>query len=408
MQTLIQSCSTYLRILTGICFSLLVASGTLQTAKAEPAIDATHLGLWVAPGICRLDPWEFSTLPPEACPQVSAVIPGQEAQLIPWIRGNAESMPAYYRLRVLDANGELFFDSKRLPWHARKGRVKHLVSIPTQHVNLIFSDDDAPGEYAILLTFFFPEQDVQEIKKVITLRPLALRGEFSGMEDFEAWMHHYYTKPEPERALTSYLFLAPLNFDSGTPEDTYRLHILAAFYFTAMRGQSELLELMREAYGKHGAEVDRRILYALGKLGEAPPAAFNPATSEHKRFWEWANIHPFIPLEHITAAIQLDVLWAEFFASGRYEPVNKIIGCLQYRPAQTRREQGEIIDANTRQQAVLYSLARWSLSENLREHPLLRAYCKHALETHADNDLICQSVKALLVNPLTKPEAQEQ
>jgi hypothetical protein len=89
-----------------------------------------------------------------------------------------------------------------------------------------------------------------------------------------------------------------------------------------------------------------------------------------------------------TTGHELDILWAEFFATGKYAPVKQIVNSLilsKYKGTLKKIESGELkpVTKEIKRQVVLeltYQSAVWSLISNCKQAPLVFQYCAFMYE----------------------------
>ncbi len=81
---------------------------------------------------------------------------------------------------------------------------------------------------------------------------------------------------------------------------------------------------------------------------------------------------------------RLDALWSYFFATGKAEPIRKIISALNYADYDGSLEAYETSKKTEedKRKAILesvYKSARWSLESNIKQHPLVGEICGNIL-----------------------------
>lgn len=83
------------------------------------------------------------------------------------------------------------------------------------------------------------------------------------------------------------------------------------------------------------------------------------------------------------AASSLDNLWGEFFATGRYEPVEKLISATKFKAEgkkliERMNDNSAAITEDELQKGILYMAAGWSIDANMPRNPLLNRYVNYA------------------------------
>lgn len=347
--------------------------------------DAWEGTLWIAPGNCGRDPWHYGAafLEDEHYPRAHYAFAGQHINLIPMLTAFPSEVmldEVFFQISIYTPEGDIYFVTDQIPFSLEENTAYKKPHIPPQHVRLFFKPEDTFGNYLIETHFFAHQKTLISTKQTLELRPFALRGEFDGQDDFEHWMHNYYATAQLERAVMSYLYLAPLNFEAESNEDLFVQHVIETFYMKIFHSNPWMIRELEKLYANANKSVQQRILLVFAQLGELPPESPAYMSREKLVFWRWARDHKNIPTEPLTAGIQLDMLWADFFATGRYEPVRKILDCLRYQRLTQRSQDDPPLSPKDRQLAILYQLAHWSLRKNLAKHPLLKAYAAYTLE----------------------------
>ena len=220
--------------------------------------------------------------------------------------------------------------------------------------------------------------------------------------DGQCGVRAYYQQPAPELALPA----LPLLF-TRLPADQRAgaLPPLLGFYDQLLTDNGWLLPAFCSRLAAAGADEAYILSVLLGfhlrKAGE-PPAGMDFASwvrLEDFRTHAW----PSDPDGPLAQASQLDTLWGRFFASGLYNPVERILASLANhadlgatdRWQKARIAAGMPVDLSPEALAadeadypefaalappsevrrdVLLRTALWSLRGNSRQHPLLRSY----------------------------------
>ena len=115
----------------------------------------------------------------------------------------------------------------------------------------------------------------------------------------------------------------------------------------------------------------------------------------------------------INSPVQLDILWSEFFTTGKYDPIKKIVSALalkKYKGTLDKIKAGEIeVTKEVKRDAYLeatYGSAIWSLISNCKQMPLVFKYCTFMYENeNLDKDIKSQLGSILRV---AQKEIQEE
>ncbi len=359
--------------------------------------------LWIAPGMCKRDPWVYgsSYMTVDAYPKLSYAFPQQHINLIPMLLGlprgwKNELTEFSYSIRILAPDGTFYFQAQDIPMPLASLAEAKLPIIPSQHVQLFFKNGDPLGVYTLRTEFKLKGKILMTVESSLELRSFSFRGDFNGEVDFENWIHHYYMQPEPDRAASSYLYLAPFNFRTVEIAELFKLHALSVFYMTIFENNLWIFDYINGRYAHASQPLKERILFANARFLKVPPESPGTMSAELLTFWKWSTKYEYIPLEPLSAGIQLDILWATFFATGRYEPILKILSTLENKKYVEHLDNKEEISNEEKQLAVLYQVAYWSLQKNIPKYVLLRAYCNHTLEREKLSASASETLRKLL------------
>ena len=168
-------------------------------------------------------------------------------------------------------------------------------------------------------------------------------------EAFDRFISHYYEHPEPKRApeMLQFFLVGVLGNDSRLQQDRHTQEIMAYLFGRIAQNHPDVVRQYEELIPKT-AGASRRVLVSALIVG---------AHDEAKtRFDEWmvgldAAADSAIreemsrrlgkptpnPLDHpATSALDLDLLWADFFVSGSQAPVARLVDVLD-RPDRLRQ-----------------------------------------------------------------------
>lgn len=181
----------------------------------------------------------------------------------------------------------------------------------------------------------------------------------------EDWVTSYYLKPEPGQLLQRFKKLAT----DGTLENPSVHPPLIAFISEVMKANPKRIAGWLDALGqlKLGHE----------ELGVFYNAAWFSDTKAARDYFRKKGIAAFgndkppkiLELEPKTPDV-IDMLWGVFFATGKKEPIRRIVAALEL-----NRPDGK----DDRMREATYQAVRWSLASNCRHHPTVLAYCREIL-----------------------------
>jgi hypothetical protein len=191
--------------------------------------------------------------------------------------------------------------------------------------------------------------------------------------------------------------------DWKTPED-FNPSIVSFLKYAYLR-HAFLLDHYRAEFKSRNPAERKRILLLLAVTGQKPmtPEAL---TAEEKTYEERLGaIASHDPYASLDTPDDLDRLWGEFFATGNYKPVRRLIDSLAYMkeasvadgflkhktPPRTPREKSDF------QKGMIFKTGIWSIDSNCKQHELVAEYCLYAL-AHEDLAPDAKATLAVILN----------
>lgn len=243
-----------------------------------------------------------------------------------------------------------------------------------------FEDGDRPGVYEITATVK-DLNDGTEARATARIELLAEPPAPEPIADINAFLSTYYRAPQPERLLPAFrtVLAEILPKMRERQKQNFNPMPVAAFFIEALRLNPQLHEefiRLRSEYEDpfDGGFLDLVLLNLGGKSAEAVPPA------ERERLGRLS-----FTVTEVTQPYHLDILWSQFFATGRQAPVRLIagaIGSLQS-PMTVEKYRELAAPAQADREALLRHLigraALWSLNSNAANHPLVRFYLEGML-----------------------------
>lgn len=197
-------------------------------------------------------------------------------------------------------------------------------------------------------------------------------------EEREKLFTSYATSPCPSQALASFLQTEQPFFN-----DEYEPIWSAIWFFKTVFENNEFLipHLVNE-YGFGTPKQKQDIIFLLTLLDETEKLPrLSTEMTRFKRLMEAGRIPD--PYDEITMPKQLDLLWAEFFATGTVKPIKQIVSSLELVESAGTLDQikaGKLDpqELNVYREGMLeavFQSALWSLKNNCKNVPLVKQYC---------------------------------
>lgn len=317
---------------------------------------------------------------------VSSVNKGEYFRIIPIFKNYqtdlGRSAAITFDLKVTRPDGTVEPDLAELEGHIGLAAPPDL--LPAQAViNMCFEPDDPYGDYTIeVRAVDRVAQSTNTQHKIIQLKKFGIQPLDQAERD--RLFLTYPVAPNPARALSAFL-----QTDEQFLDESFEPVWSAAWFFkTVIERNDYLFPLMIEQFAESKPKQQRDIILMAVLLGRAEQLPRLNAELKHfRRLIEGGRVPD--PYAEITNARQLDMLWAEFFATGTVRPIKQIVRSLalvQHLGTLDKITAGELdpddpeVARKGFREAVFQS-ALWSLKSNAAQVPLVRHYCLGILAT---------------------------
>ncbi len=207
----------------------------------------------------------------------------------------------------------------------------------------------------------------------------------SFIKKYSRSMTFYYESTDPSRAMVMMkAFLEKSNIEDSWYENKAHVQAIIGSQFADIaRGNPQVLRSYEEEFETATTTAGRKfLLKVLAQCGDQATALKAQSWLNHDKF---TAVRPGVealkkildgpPPKHVADRAaktpdDLDLLWANFFITGRYPAVSRILDVLDL--------------PEDRQNAVLKRVARWSLASNLQQHPKLTKLVNEHLEERGE------------------------
>jgi hypothetical protein len=373
--------------ITSVNFLCLLATLTLGMMLSSLDADATEASFTtlVLPTTVDPDMDIWYRIPPNSgpyVPSVNEVFKGQAFSLQILFNNyevsSSGKVNLTYDVQVYDPQGLPTEDKgSGLVGYTSETHASPVLLLNQQYMIIVFTDSYVLGTYTIEVSAYDNVSGNKYVSRTpIALVPFEPQGNFEEQDKVAEWMMNYYYSPSPENAIDAAVYW--LETDE---EWIYKnLHILK-FFTQVFEDNPFLMDYLKNNLVQYTKQEQKRLLLLEAMLGQT--ALLEQIDDEqHLAFRTWASELSFPPLDgNIDHPMKLDLLWSEFFATGTYTPIAKIISALslsKYEGSIERLSADEIeLTQKSQQDAYLdaiYQSAIWSLYSNSQKHPLVFKY----------------------------------
>lgn len=202
------------------------------------------------------------------------------------------------------------------------------------------------------------------------------------------YIRFFYIQPSPE-LLWSMYFSDKLNLEQKGAPNMLNYSLLG-FFVAAFKNNEFLIERMRTDFAEMNTVNKRKVILLLGMANapQIPPADLDKKDAEYQEAVRAAALpNPYEKWDRIVSSAQVDFLWGEFYATGSYKPLRRILELLEntedgeffdsFRGVQKRPATDAEFDRVVR--GALQRAVYNTVENNAKRHPLVMNYCIWAL-----------------------------
>lgn len=371
-------------------------------------LPAKALDILVLPTVIdqEMDAWQH--VPANSEPAIyptEHIYRGQQFRLLvigkDYVTDNLQHANITYTVQVLDPSGSaLLGQGAALELYRGTVGSNTMLLLSRQHLTLDFSETDPYGTYLIQITArdLLADQETTATAEIL-LAPVSDRADFDSSEEFSNWIADYYRAPDPSRAIT-----ALLQYVDTEPEARQKQVSLLTFLSRVVQNNQFLWPHLKSIYSAADLEDRKKILLLSALSDQQDDSFFSSLDPELAAFYfDAKKINLPVPTDRPVTGIEIDILWAEFMATGSIAPMRKLVGALYLESARGTEEliaSGELdttpeVKARAAQEAV-YRYALSSLVYNGERHSLVKQYLGYIYELEQPEPVIKAQLENIL------------
>ena len=306
-----------------------------------------------------------------------------------------------YTVQVIDPNGSTLL-GQGTTLELYKGGVSSdtMLLLSQQHLTLDFSDTDPYGTYRFQITArdHLADQATTASAEIV-LAPVSDRIDFDSPEEFSDWLANYYRAPDPARAIT-----ALIQYVDTEPEARQKQVPLLTFLTRVIQNNQFLWPHLKTIYSAADLEDRKKILLLSALTEQKDDVFFSSLDPELTAFYlDVQKINLPVPTDRPVTGVEIDILWADFMATGTIAPIRKLVGALYLEPTRGTGDliaTGELettpeVKARAAQEAV-YRSALSSLVYNGERHSLVKQYLGYIYELEQPEQVIKTQLENIL------------
>lgn len=265
-----------------------------------------------------------------------------------------------------------------------------------------FDPPDALGEYTF--SAVLKDENSGKTKTVSSVVKLVDKCAYKVDDDPMKAMNTFYSQPASQNIIPAFQDLLKKLPDVRQKQGNAfnPVSMLGLFYYALKNNPQLWKEFARYA---NALDNDESRCYAAAIMHELGDNAFAMLSEQTRKAWNPKMAGMFNIGNDIIAPWQLDLLWSEFFVTGRREPVMRIANEIAKMKGNISLEDFKKIQNptdNDRKSMMTYLVgmaANWSLNSNAGQHMLVAEYIECALERNEfRDDFVKASVNRILAN----------
>ena len=342
---------------------------------------------------------------------VSSVAKGEYFNIIPFFKnyGTTSNGQAHitYDIEVLRPDGSTDESLQHCDGHKGAASPPHLLAARAV-MRLCFDPEDPFGEYTVNITAYDHVSN-QTNRQIVAIEQAEFKLDNLTEEERDELFFRYSTTPNPSRAFASFLQTEHDFID----EDNEPLWSAIWFFKTVFENNEFLMPHLLEAFSGGTPKQQKDIILILALMNRTDDLPVLP--SQLKAFEQVMKAGRIpTPYSEITTGTQLDMLWAEYFATGRIKPIRQLttsLSLVKHLGTLDQIKAGELDSESPEVRRVgmleaVFQSTLWSLRSNCEQSPLLFPYCVNILDSE-ELDGPAQRVLAMLLQSIAEDQKGE-
>lgn len=268
-----------------------------------------------------------------------------------------------------------------------------------QYLKIVFTKKYPLGKYKIKVVAYDKINNNSFTSETpIELLPFSLPDKFSSQKEVGKWMMSYHIKHTPIKAIS-----ALQEFVQVDPVWLNKNISVLRFFATIFKNNPFLLKNVHKQFSSFSKDDQKKFLVIASLIGDTQFLLKDISSLPddlRDYLLEIADLRIPNVNNEINSPVQLDILWSEFLATGKYEPIRKIVGSLalhKHSGTLNKIKSGKIkkVTKDIKAKAYLeatYRSAIWSLKSNMKQMPLVLKYCTYIYQ----NEKLDKKIKNLL------------
>jgi hypothetical protein len=269
-----------------------------------------------------------------------------------------------------------------------------------QYLTLSFSTSDPIGTYRFeIIARDGIDKTESTASAELTLSRFSVSNSFDSIDEFSYWFENYYRSPDPARAIAALLqYVNPesLRSQKQTP--------LLTFLSRVIQDNPFLWPHIKSLFKKSDVADQKKLLLMFALTKHADTTFISSLRPELLQFYNDAQQLKLVePSDSPQTELEINILWADFMATGAFRPVQKIVNVLALESTKGAKNilaSGDTtVIADLKKRAELesvYQAALGSLIEKGERHSLVKQYLGYIHDLEASDPVVKSQLESIL------------
>jgi hypothetical protein len=285
-----------------------------------------------------------------------------------------------YDIKIETPQKGTYYEQKGIDAIHQKIDNPDLTLLGKTNLKVCFEPEDHFGTYQIVVKVYDENSnEVSTSQSSVTLKEFKNESFFKDDDSFLKWLANYYSNPTPNKAIDAYSYYSK----SKLSEDQDGFISMFSIFLELFDANHYLVPHLINIYSDQGEKTRTLIIYLLRYLNYDSSEFLNALKGHGKEVYQKILTEQFPRSQDaIKSPSHLDIQWATFLATGKIEPIQKLISVLEFSKYSGSVENYDDspkteIDKQNALKDAIFQAACWFLESNGKKHPLVGQYCTY-------------------------------
>lgn len=314
-----------------------------------------------------------------------------------------------YHITIKKPDGAVYYKSQQMHFPLNGKTVKltpHSIYRANNALRVCFEPNDPDGQYTFNLQAVNKSngQKASATSSLTLVSWAAIQKEFVNInaDSVMKKITFYYKNPQPSSLPRLFDKFLIVDQRLRKIKKNYSPYNILSFFYTILKDNKFLIKYFAAKYNSYNSFGKQYMLILLSALGNEGKLAIGKLNKNAQKYATRlaSKPNPFI-FNQVTNPTQADILWSQFFATGAFAPIEKLVKAMQAMKNGMTIKKFKTIKKPTisdKQQLMKFLTgmsAQWSLTQNVKTHATVKFYCESILQRSHDQYII-QKLKKII------------